>query len=218
MTESFTSADGDQAARFMARFRAGPEQLADALAAMVRDEAAAVPLLDDAACAELLAACAPLTYRPATPKIGGPGREVYQDFELTVDFPDDSALHGLARGLERWLAAALEVMDDPPLAAPVPFNDLIVQRYQVGSRGITPHRDHITYRNIVLLVNLSGRARFFLCADRSGRGRREIPMLPGGVLLMRAPGFAGREDRPFHMLCDVTAPRVGLGYRHEVPR
>ncbi|MEM7221486.1 MAG: hypothetical protein AAF495_00815 [Pseudomonadota bacterium] len=206
------------AEQLFGRFRSGPDALAEALDATALNDGAAVPLLGPEECAHFLNACDALTYRVATPKLGQPGREVFQDFELTVDFPEDSPLFDLAKALELWLEAALATMSDPPLAGPVPMNDLIVQRYHPGSRGITPHRDHITYRNLVILVSLSGRCRFFLCEDRSGAGRREIPMEAGSALLMRAPGFAGREDRPFHMLCDVTEHRVGLGYRHEVPR
>ena len=208
----------DPVGRLLAGFCSGPEALAEALRETARVDGAAVPLLGIEARAALLEVCTALPYRPATPKLGPPGREVYQDFELTVAVPEVSPLHDLARALERWLASALAIMDDPPLSATVPLNDLIVQRYPVGSRGITPHRDHITYRDIVILVTLSGHCRFFLCADRSGAGRREIPMAPGSALLLRAPGFAGREDRPFHLLSEVTEERVGLGYRHEVPR
>jgi hypothetical protein len=43
-----------------------------------------------------------------------------------------------------------------------------------------------------------------------------VPIRPGSLLLMRAPGFAGRGDRPYHMLSDVTETRIGLGLRHDV--
>jgi hypothetical protein len=33
---------------------------------------------------------------------------------------------------------------------------------------------------------------------------------------MRAPGFAGRRDRPFHYLSDVTQTRLALGLRHDL--
>ena len=66
------------------------------------------------------------------------------------------------------------------------------------------------------IVTLAGRASFFLCADRSGRDAREVPIPPGSLLLMRAPGFAGRRDRPFHMLSEVSETRIALGLRHDV--
>ena len=65
------------------------------------------------------------------------------------------------------------------------------------------------------LVTLSGNARFCLCDDRAGRGARELPCPPGSLLLMRAPGFGNRRDRPFHFLDRVTRPRLSLGLRHD---
>ena len=210
--------ENDPIDRQIERFQSDRAQLTAALDAMQRDDAASLPLLNEADQARLLAVCDRLPYRTATKTIGGPGREVHQDFELCADIADDSPLHDLARALDRWIHTALAIMADPPIGRDLRFNDLMVQRYYPGSRGITPHRDHITYRNIVALVTLSGRARFFICADRSGRDQREIAMTPGNLILMRAPGFADREDRPFHLLNGVTETRVGLGFRHEVPR
>ena len=66
------------------------------------------------------------------------------------------------------------------------------------------------------IVNLAGRARFFLCADRGGQDARELPIPPGSLLLMRAPGYDRRGDRPFHMLSEVTETRIALGLRHDV--
>jgi hypothetical protein len=43
-----------------------------------------------------------------------------------------------------------------------------------------------------------------------------VPIPPGSLLLMRAPGFAGREDRPFHFLNEVAEERVCLGLRRDV--
>ena len=100
------------------------------------------------------------------------------------------------------------------MAAPR-LNDIAVQRYAAGSAGISPHRDHLRYRRLVVLLSLSGRARLFVCDDREGRGAEEVSIAPGRLLLMRAPGFAGSDARPFHFLSDVTAARYGLGLRHD---
>lgn len=62
---------------------------------------------------------------------------------------------------------------------------------------------------------LGGAGRFLICGDRSGSGAREIPFAPGDLLLMRAPGFQGRGDRPFHAVRDITAGRYILGLRHD---
>ncbi len=189
--------------------------LAEALSRLRGEDALAVPYLDGAACRTLAGCCAALTFREARPVLGKPGREVRQDLELTVAIPEDSPLRALARRLESDLREALGRMVPPPLDAPFVVNDLIVQRYAPGRRGITPHRDHARYRGLVAIAVLCGTGRFWVCGDRRGAGRRDVPAPPGSLLLMRAPGFAGRTDRPFHALSDVTETRYSFGMRHD---
>ena len=72
------------------------------------------------------------------------------------------------------------------------------------------------YAGLVAIVTLAGEARFFVCDDRAGAGAREVPIPPGGLCLMRAPGFAGLTDRPFHYLSEVgDAGRISRGIRHD---
>lgn len=191
-------------------------ELARALARLAGEEAVSLPLLGPADRRVLVDAAEALTYRAATPMIGEGARAVRQDFELCMTIAPGSPFHALAAALERAVAGALIRLSPPPLTTPPRFNDLIVQHYRPGSLGITAHRDHIRYRDLVAIVTLAGWARFFLCPDRSGREAREVPIPPGSLLLMRAPGFAGLTDRPFHLLSDVTETRVALGLRHDV--
>ena len=197
------------------RFVIGPEALAEALNRLILEDAVSLPLLTIEDCRPLIAAAEALPYRPATPVIGEGDKAVHQDFTLSVGFQPGDLFHQLAEALEDLTAAALRLASAKLLPAAPRYNDLIVQRYEPGSRGITPHRDHICYTGLVALVTLCGRARFFLCPDRSGKHARELPMPPGGLILMRAPGFAGLKDRPFHRLSDVTETRVGVGIRHD---
>lgn len=192
--------------------------LAAALQRLAAEDAVSLPLLGPADCRALTAAAETLAYRPATPVIGSGEKEVQQDFELTVALEPGDPFHRLAAQLETLVADAVTKLDPAPLTAPLLFNDLIVQRYQPGSAGITPHRDHICYEGLVALATLCGHGRFFLCADRSGRDLRELPMPPGGLILLRAPGFAGRRDRPFHTLSEISETRIGVGIRHDIRR
>jgi len=195
---------------------ATPAAIAGSLARLEDEDACSLALLSRHGCAALLAASASLAYRPAQAVVGEGDRRVFQDFEICMPVPDASLFHACRDALERLLARALNVVPDPPLGQPPRLNDLVVQRYPAGSRGITAHRDHVCYRDLVAVVTLAGRARFFVSAARSGAGAREVPVPPGSLVLMRAPGFAGREDRPFHFLSDVTEERVCLGLRHDV--
>ena len=194
------------------------DALADALSRLGRADALAVPYLDEATRAALAACCAALTFREARPVLGKPGREVYQDLELTTDIPEDSPLLALAQRLRSDLRAVLDRMEPPPLDYPFVVNDFIVQRYAPGRRGITPHRDHVRYRGLVAIIVLGGTGRFWVCDDRKGGGRRDVPAPPGSLLLMRAPDFAGRADRPFHALSDVTETRYSFGMRYDASR
>jgi hypothetical protein len=195
---------------------ASPAAIARCLARLAQEDACSLELLSQRGCAALLAAGAALSYRPAMAVVGKGDRRVYQDFEICMPVPDGSLFHDCRDALERRLARALHEMPDPPLARPPRLNDLVVQHYPAGSRGITAHRDHVRYRDLVAVVTLAGRARFFVSPTRSGEDAREVPVPPGSLVLMRAPGFAGRDDRPFHLLTDVTEERVCLGLRHDV--
>lgn len=191
------------------------DSFARAIDAVAREEAASLPLLGDETNAALLRSCNLLRYRDARPLVGAEGREVRQDFELSMDIPEDHLLRDLARSLGDLTSAALRSLSPNPLPQGVVFNDLIVQRYQSGSAGITPHRDHVRYVGLVALVTLAGRSELLLCDDRGGSNPRAFPMAPGMVNLMRAPGFAGSRVRPFHLVGPLAEPRVSVGLRHD---
>lgn len=199
-----------------ARFELTPAGLARALDRLNEEPALSVPGLHAEAVRELVEASGTLAYRQARPIIGEGEAAVYQDFDLCMDLPRQGPFRAAAAELEGLLADALALMSPPPLPRPPRLNDLIVQRYEAGSRGITPHRDHIRYEDLVIIIPLSGVARFFVCADRAARAAREVPAPVGHLLLMRAPGFAGTRDRPFHFVTDVTARRITFGLRHDV--
>ncbi len=198
-------------------FESGPGEMAAALARMADEDAVSLPLLHDAACRRLVEAAQALPFRRATPVIGSGDKTVRQDFELCYSIPPGSAFHHTAAALEHLLAAALAQPNAAPLlAAPPPLNDLIVQRYAPGCAGISPHRDHLRYEDLVIIVPLSGSARFYLCAARDGRAPREIPAPVGSAVIMRAPGFDGSRTRPFHYVEDIAAERLSFGLRHDV--
>ena len=179
------------------------------------EDATSLPLLPADAMPELLAAAAALPFRTGRHEIGSGAVQVRQDFDICMAPPKPGALWDLAARLEAYLALALGALPPPPLIGPLRLNDLVVQRYPPGSIGITAHRDHVRYTGLVALILLSGDGRFFVSETRSGNGAREILWRPGELLLMRAPGFAGRDDRPFHYLSDITSERYSLGLRHD---
>ena len=119
-----------------------------------------------------------LTWRAARPVIGEGDRRVLQDFELTVELPEDGPWRDTAARVDAAIAEAAQRISPNPLPPGFRINDLILRRYAAGSRGITAHRDHIRYRGLVALLILSGDGRFCLCEDRSGASAREIAARP----------------------------------------
>lgn len=186
-----------------------------ALRQVVAEGAGFFPWLDEARTAAYAASCDSLTYRQARPLVGRAGREVTQDFELTMEIAPDHPLRGLAAALTELTLAALARLEPDPLPQGLVYNDLIVQRYPAGSSGISPHRDHVRYVGLVALLTFSGDAVFHLCEDRAGKNPRRYGMAPGGITLMRAPGFAGSDHRPFHTVTGIRLPRLSLGLRHD---
>ena len=188
------------------------ETFAAAIDRLASEDALSLPFMDEALTAYLLAESEKMSYLPATPTLGGAERRVYQDFELTMTFQPDDPFSRFARALDRLSDAALALLDPNPCPG-MTHNDLILQRYQPGSGGITPHRDHIRYCGLVSLFLLTGHGDFYVCKDRDGADARSLPSPSGSLVLMRGAGFAGLKDRPFHTLRDIRSFRVSFGLR-----
>lgn len=177
--------------------------------------ALAVPVLGDEARLALLAAANEGPYRPARTWVGKGERRVCQRMEVCDHFPADSIFRAFAAEFQKlWVDWLVDAPADP-FEGDLSFNDFMLQRYSVGELGITPHRDRTGYRNLVCLFVLEGKGRFYVCDDRSGDGARQIPHGAGDVILMRAPGFQGSSERPFHFVRAIESPRTVFGLRQE---
>ena len=98
---------------------------------------------------------------------------------------------------------------------PLQLNRLVLQKYNAGSLGITPHHDAKRYVNLICVVVLAGHGRFFVCEDRTGRGAREVEAAPGMAIFMRGPGFHSSRDRPFHYVSEIRETRYTFGLRQQ---
>jgi hypothetical protein len=94
-------------------------------------------------------------------------------------------------------------------------NEVYVQRYRVGDLGVTAHRDWKRYRYLVAIFTAAGEAEFMLCKNRAGEVLRSWTAAPGGLILLRAPGFAGVDDgRALHAIRGPSAgERISVTYR-----
>ncbi len=196
-------------------FATAPSEIAGYLERLRSVDALGMPLLTEEGRQSLLAAAEALTYRQARPFMGAPGKEVQQDFEICMDFREGDSFHLLAESLGTHLLTAARAMPEPALNDDLVFNDIAVQRYIPGSAGITPHRDFLQFRQVVVLIILAGQGRFFVCDNREGLNAVEVPVKPGDALLMQAPDFGGQDRRPFHFLQDITERRVIVGLRYD---
>jgi len=189
--------------------------LAGALESLTSRSAVSVQALTGPVLGELIEAAGRLPFRPARSEVGKPEARVYQEFGYCGAVPPDHPLHALGPWVDSRLRAAQSLMPDPPLDPSFHINDVVCQVYRPGELGITPHRDHIAYTGLIVLLILGGRGRYFVCADRQGRDRREVFSGPGSIILMPGPGFAGRRHRPFHMVTSITELRYSVGLRHD---
>ena len=214
MSRASLIADAGEADKFFdAHLSASPTEVADVLTRLGDAGALSFPVLDAEGCAALVVATEALAFRPAHPTIGTGNKLVRQEFDICMDVPAASAYGDFAHTLDRLFDAALARLDFPPLERPFGFNDLVVQIYTPGALGITPHLDHARYVGLVALVVVCGAARYFLCDDREGHGSREVAAPAGHLVLMVAPGFEDRRERPFHSVSDITERRISFGLR-----
>lgn len=105
-----------------------------------------------------------------------------------------------------------------PFNTPLDLNELVLQKYEKGSIGITPHRDYVQNINLICIFILTGKARFAICKDREGNDAYDLDTSPGNVIVMRAPGFMGSDFRPFHFISDVSERRIVAALRQIAPK
>ena len=190
------------------------ESLADALFRVAQDGAAVVPALSLPARRALTRSADALAFRTARPVVGSGERAVTQSFEIADEVPETGPLAEVALELAARLNTVL-ARDDTPLCPRITFNDRVVQRYPPGDVGISPHKDHVSYVHLVVNLVLSGFGRFYVCPERSFERALEIPGSAGDALIMRAPGCAGSDHRPFHAIGEVAQGRLVLGLRQD---
>ena len=156
-------------------------------------------------------------YKQEQEVVGSAQRTVKQQVSSFTDFPQGSRCFLLRDAFENLLKKRLSEVKSCPLREPLCFNSMVLQRYEKGSIGITPHKDGKSFINLVCIFNIGGKGSFYVCSDRSGSNAREIDASEGRVTIMRAPGLFGFEDgRPFHYASDIQNRRYTFGLRQKV--
>jgi len=155
-------------------------------------------------------------YQPEDEIVGSGDSVVRQQVSSFDVFPDHSGYVLLKESFQDLLEQSMTQLEAYPLETALGFNSMVLQRYEEGSLGITPHRDGLSYVNLVCVFIIGGRGRFYVCSDRSGRDAKEVDASPGNVIFMRAPGlFEAEDNRPFHYVSQIEETRYTFGLRQK---
>lgn len=177
-----------------------------------------VPLLSESSQSQLQQEAEHHVYEPEVKVIGTGDRIVKTEYSSFAAFPKTSLYGELAQAFQTLLDQAVATLERYPFERPLQFNSMVLQRYDPGQLGITPHRDSLRAVNLICLFNISGQAKFYRCADRQGTNSIEVDSTPGHVIFLRAPGLMGLSDRPFHYVTDIQTTRYSFGLRQRIER
>lgn len=175
--------------------------------------ATSVPLLREDFRGALLQEAQSYPYIPEAEVVGNGNQTVKQQLSSFKDFPASSLYNQLRNAFQNLVNEHLAAIKIYPFATRLDFNAMVVQKYEPGSIGITPHRDRSRYINLICIFNIDGQGRFYICDDRSGNNAKAIDSSPGSVIFLKAPGFMNSPERPFHYVNDIQTTRYTFGLR-----
>ncbi|MDV2997102.1 MAG: hypothetical protein N4J56_006807 [Chroococcidiopsis sp. SAG 2025] len=175
--------------------------------------AASVPLLSEDFRLALLLEAASYSYIPEAEIVGKGNQTVRQQMSSFADFPRFTLYRQLRSAFQNLLDEHLTAVTSYPFATKLNFNTMVLQKYELGSLGITPHRDRSSYINLACIFTIGGQGKFYLCDDRCGSNAQAIDSHPGSVLFLRAPGFMNSPQRPFHYVNEIQSVRYTYGLR-----
>ncbi|WP_153021608.1 hypothetical protein [Tolypothrix bouteillei] len=154
-------------------------------------------------------------YTQKTEVVGTGSRIVRQQYSSFDAFPSSSLYLKLKEAFQSLLVEQFSTVVPYPFTTPLEFHKMVLQKYEPGELGITPHRDRLSTINLVCIFNIAGAGEFSLCADRSGKNSMEIDSTPGHVIFLRAPGFFNSLERPFHSITNIQTTRYSFGLRQK---
>ena len=194
-------------------FKISAQHLTGALRLLQRVRAISVPILTEEFRQILLEEAQTYPLRYINNSIGSGENEVKQEMFLQGQLNQQGAFGQLVSEFQTLFNASITV--ENWFDGEVVFNDWMIQKYEPGCIGITPHRDRTDYRHMICLFVLSGHGRFGISDDRTRTHAVEVANLPGDVVLMPGPGFRWMESKPFHFLEEITEERWVFGLRHD---
>ena len=185
----------------------------NALLDMETSGASALPFLSEEGCKFLVGEMQKLEFRAARDWVGEGKKAVRQDFSIALNFDQHTGLDYYAAAFEEMINEALVSIVPTPCALPLRFNDRAAQIYEVGSEGISPHRDLVAFEGVVAILTLQGEADFFVAKDRLKSDPKLLKAQQGVVILMRGMNYAGNAERPYHYVENIRSRRLSFGLR-----
>ena len=162
--------------------------------------------------------------------LSGEELDAYTRAARALEYTDRSGLYG-KRGVRQSMASAevtsgtglyqlaVEIEEavrstfaEGDFATRLAFNSRKVQRYPAGSVGIDPHLDESTNRSLIVLFGLSGLGLFTTYAELEGPVRKQYMFAANSLVLLRAPGFLGSNQRPLHGISQIRGGDDGYRY------
>lgn len=198
------------------RFLAGKTEILRAIEKLSEYGATSLKMLPEDFRIALLEEASGYTYQPLREVVGSGENVVRQQMGMFTNFAQESKYILMKDSFQTWLIKHLKQLKHYPFETPLNLNAFELLRYEAGSLGITAHRDGFRYKNLICIFIIGGKGKFFVCSDRSGGDSREIDASPGNVILMRAPGFLGQNERPFHYVRDIHETRYVFGLRQDI--
>jgi hypothetical protein len=180
------------------------------------DRAVSIPLLTQSATQVLLREAEGLYYEPEIKTVGTGDRVVRTEYSVCNHLPEIGLFPEFKRAFQILIDQPCNGLRGYPFNTPLQFTDTVIQRYEPGQLGITPHRDSLRAINLIVLINLGGEADFYRCDDRQGTHAVRLDTTPGNGIFLRAPGFLSTSVRPFHFLTNIRSTRYSLGLRQRM--
>ena len=153
-----------------------------------------------------------LLFRTATAIVGN---NVHQDMEVCFPAPRQGVFDECATLLETLIHGWSGFKDN--MLPDFQLNDFAVQKYGAGSKGIGIHKDGLRYKNLVMIITLSGESRLFYTDKREDGQRIAINDTPGRIVLLKATEFGrSKQDmRALHGVDNIKSGRLSIGFRYE---
>ncbi len=145
---------------------------------------------------------------------------VVQNFSAFSNFKRRSIWKQLGSKISQSLRDGFEKLGQSSLfQKPLALDDLTLQYYPQSKPGdhyaLSAHRDQSGFINLVVVLLIHGPSTFYICKDREGTTPiepKEIPAVPGDLIVMRAGSFGDNLRRPCHYVGRIENPEGRLSF------